>query len=260
VISAYFDESSDGKSGAGFFTVAGYVLTGSKRMRLESEWKRMLVHYRLDFFRMSDCNSGTGSFSHLSEQECDECARRAIKIARENTLHGVAYVLTQENYQAILQDKGFDCDSYTFLVWTALLHMAKWRDGNRPRHRLALSFEKGYSTQRRATELLEVVSGDPRFKKAGGATLTSFFDKAASYPGQAADLIAWHVRKGYTNTLAEKPIRRDTKALFDGLSVKTIHFDQVQLTILRDKFVRHSGTLKRASRILFNPNGPLLAE
>ena len=259
LISAYFDESSEGKAQAGILAVAGYVFTAARHRVFESRWGRMLAKYRLPYFHMSECNANSGEFARLTALECDDCARSAIKIARENTLHGAAYVLKQEDYRLVLQDKGFACDAYSCRLWSALLHMAKWRDNNRPNNDLHLHFEQGYSTQARAHELLQLVSQDPRFKQDVRMTRHAFFNKDASYQGQAADLLAWHVRKGYSNLAAEKAIRKDTLALIGGLSVKTIDFDRVQLTILRDQFVRHSSTLERASKILFNPDGPYLA-
>lgn len=101
------------------------------------------------------------------------------------------------------------------------------------------------------------MSQDRQFKESLGLTSHAFFYKDQSYPGQAADLIAWHIRKLYLNLGAGKAVRKDTAALLDGTIVKTIRYDSVQLHILHDQFVRHAGSLARAARIIFNPDGPL---
>ena len=262
LIRAYFDESAEGTAGRGFLTVAGYVLSGTKLQNLERDWKRMLAQYQLPYFHMSECNASDplkseNVFSHLSAQKRIDCAKKAIEIARSQTLHGAAYILREEDYQEILEGPGFNCDSYSFLLWTALIHIGKWRDQKKPNADLSLSFEQGYRTQSRADELLKIVSQDPRFKQDMRVTGHDFFKKEDSCPGQAADLLAWHVRKIRANQAEEKPIRKDSLALVEGVSVRTISYDRTRLMMMRDDFVRHSGSLARAARILFNPNGPV---
>jgi hypothetical protein len=262
LIRAYFDESADGNAGRGIFTVSGYVFSSSKLRALEKAWKRMLDRYQLPFFHMAECNADDplkpdNVFFGLDKNERIACAKEAIKIARENTLHGHACVVRQEDYRDILESRGFDCDSYSFLLWTTLIQMGKWRDLNRPRDNLALFFEQGYATQNRANELLQQVSQDRQFREGLGLTSHAFFNKHDSYPGQAADLIAWHVRKLYSNLETKKPVRKDTAALLDGTIVNTVKYDPAQLHILSDQFERHAGSLARAARIIFNPDGPL---
>lgn len=257
LIRAYFDESDDGVHGRGLLVVAGYVFLPSQMRKLEPLWRKMLVKYDIPYFHMSECNACDGIFAKSSDEECDLCARDAIKIARECTSHGVAYVMWQDEYREIFEDAGFDCDAYSFLLWTALIHVSKWRDANRPKSGLSLLFEDGYKTKSRANELLQIMSQDPRYKQDMRVTSHSFFNKDCSYHGQAADLLAWQVRKANSNQLAGKPIRKDTIALIEGRSTKTIFYDRAQLISIRDKFVAHSGSMASASRILFNPDGPL---
>lgn len=262
MIRAYFDESYDSNDRSGVFTVSGYVFTGSKLKALEKAWKRMLDRYELPYFHMAECNASDplkpdNVFFRLSEAERIACATEAIRIARENTLHGHVCILRQKDYRDILEGRGFDCDSYSFLLWTTMIQMGKWRDQHRPKHDLALFFEQGYDKQSRANELLQLVSQDRQFRESLGLTSHAFFNKDESYPGQAADLIAWHIRKLYSNLGAAKPVRKDTAALLDGTIVKTIKYDSVQLHILSDQFERHAGSLARASRVIFNPDGPL---
>lgn len=264
LIRAYFDESAEGTAGRGFLTVAGYVLNGTKLRNLERDWKRILFEYRLPYFHMAECNASDplkpeNVFSHLSERDRIDCATKAIGIARSQTLHGAAYFLKQEDYQEILERPGFNCDSYSFLLWTALMHIGRWRNENKPSADLSLFFEQGYKTQSRADELLKILSQDPRFKQDMRVTGHAFFSKESSYAGQAADLLAWHVRKLKVNEMAERPHRKDTLALIKDVSVKTIFYDRTLLMMTRDGFIRHSGSLARAAKILFNPNGPIYA-
>lgn len=268
LIHAYFDESAEEKVGHGVLTVAGYVFEGDGLRGLEDEWAKLLQTYRLPYFHMTECNRDDplpqeNVFSHLTKPERIQAAKDAIAVARKHPLHGAAYVVWQQEYREILEDGGFACDAYSFLLWSALLQVSKWCSANRPEQSLSLFFEKGYKTQSRANELLQFVTQDKivwRNKGRPPVISFSFFDKDVSYHGQAADLLAWHVRKANANVSAGKRVRKDSAALFEDRSIKTVHYPRERLIDIRDHFVLKSGTLERAAQILFTPIDPFLAD
>ena len=253
LIRAYFDESAEAKMGHGFLAVAGYVFNGAGLNGLEKKWKLLLRNYKLPFFHMAECNEDkpkpNNVYFHLTKQERIDAATQAIKIVREHQLHGVCYILKQEDYKEILEDDGFDCDAYSFLLWTALLHVDKWRKKYRPKQPLSLFFEQGYNTQSRANELLQYSTQAKNGPKINSHT---FFQKDASYHGQAADLLAWHVRKYYYNFSVGKPARKDMLALIKDRSTKTIYYDRACLQSIKRDFCKVSGDLKTASKTLFS--------
>ena len=252
LISAYFDESSESDAKNGLLSVSGYALDIAGLDQLIPEWQEMLRKYRLPYFYMSYCNSCTGIFSHLNEDECDQCARMAIRIARAHPLHGYSYVLDQSEYRAILQDHGFDRDPYSFMVYTAFVHVNRWVHENRPDHKIALFFERGYQTQKRANALLQAVTQD-KWRGKNRVESHSFVDKECSpEPTQAADLIAWHVRKGYENLRNGKAIRRDTLALIENKHTYTIEWTADRLRSIAAAFVQKTGSLENAARTIFS--------
>jgi hypothetical protein len=251
LINAHFDESSEGDTKNGLLAVCGYALDDAGIKRLIPAWKRMLDKYDLPFFRMSDCNSGKGVFSHLDPADCDKCARKAIKLARKYTLHGHAYVLDQTEYRQILEDNGFDCDPYSFLVWSSFLHVNKWVLNNRPNHKIALFFEAGYKTQKRAKDLMAASLND----KFNLVSRTDFVKKEDSEPTQAGDLVAWHIRRGYEHMRTKKSFKKDTLALIENKSIKTIHFNAEGLRKIRGDFEKKAGSLANATELIFSKVG-----
>lgn len=254
LISAYFDESSEENSKDGLLAVCGYALDDKGVTRIIPPWKKMLRKYGLPYFHMAECNSCTGIFDHVGDEQCDRCARRAIKLARKYTLHGHAFVLDQSEYRRILQDRGFACDPYTFMVWGAYIHVHRWIHQNRPDHRISLFFESGYKTQDRADELLKAISQDDWGGK-NRYTSHSFVKKEDCEPAQAADLLAWHVRKGFENKKNRKPIRKDTNALIEDKRILTIEWTAPQLERLRVDFCKTSGSLENAAKTIFSKGG-----
>ena len=254
LIRAYFDESAEATVGQGFLVVAGYVFNGSGLKELEAKWKIMLRDYQLPYFHMAECNDDKPKpdnvFYHLKKDERIQAATDAINIARKYPLIGVAYTLRQEDYKEVLEDQGFNCDAYSFLLWTVLLHVDKWRKQFRPKQSLSLFFEQGYKHQRRANELLQFLTQNTL--KRPNVISHSFFNKDCSYPGQTADLLAWHVRKANSNISAGKPVRKDMLALIKDRSIKSIHYDKARLQSIGSDFCRLSGSLEAASKTLFS--------
>jgi hypothetical protein len=251
LISAYFDESAEGDSQNGLLSVSGYALDMVGVDRLIPEWKQMLDKYRLPYFHMSECNACSGIYDHLDDDECDECARAAIQIARSHPLHGHAFAVDQSEYREIMQNHGFDCDPYTFMVWGIFIHVNRWVHENRSNQGISLYFESGYQTQRRANELLQALSQDQWGGK-NHVVRYEFVRKETSEPTQAADLVAWHVRKLYENIRNGKPARRDTQALIKDRRVLTIAWTAERLKKLRDDFCRKSGSLENAAKNIFS--------
>ena len=251
MIYAYFDESAEGDSKNGLLSVSGYALDAKGVEGLTAEWRKMLQQYRLPYFHMNECNMGNGIFKHLHDEECDQCARKAISIARRHTLHGHTFVLNQTEYREILQNQGFDCDPYTFMVWSAFIQVNKWVHENCPAERILLNFENGYKTQPRANELLEVISQDEWSGKNHLAG-HQFVSKSGSEPTQAADLIAWHVRRGYQSLKSGKKIRPDTMALIKNKKILTIEWTAEQLLSISEDFCKKSGNLENAAKAIFS--------
>jgi hypothetical protein len=169
--------------------------------------------------------------------------------------NGYSFILNQSEYREILQDQGFDCDPYSFMVWGLFIQVNKWINQNQPDEKISLFFESGYKTQKRANELLQVVTQDSWRGNKNRVASYSFVCKEDSEPTQAADLVAWHVRKGFENRRRGKPIRKDTQALFKNRKILTVEFTCERLKSLRDDFLQKSGTLENAARTIFSFDG-----
>jgi hypothetical protein len=252
LISAFFDESTDGDANNGLLAVCGYALDKDGLEKFTPEWQAMNALYHVPYFHMAECNSNCDKFAHLSLEECDKCAREAIRLARTYPLHGHCYVLDQSEYREILQDQGFDCDPYTFMVWSAFVHVNNWVGKNKPDHQISLFFENGYKTEPRSGELLGAFSKENWGGK-NKVVSHAFVRKEFSEPAQAGDLIAWHVRKSYQNMREGKPIRADSKALFKDRENWTINWTPERLRSIKKDFINLCGSLDNASKRLFDP-------
>jgi hypothetical protein len=211
----------------------------------------MLREYELPYFHMSECNAHKGIFQHLDKESCDQCARKAIELARAHPLHGHVVIIDQSDYRKILQENGFSCDPYTFLSWTVFVHVNKWVHENRPDEKISLFFEAGYKAQSKTNELLQLLTNDDWGGK-NRVVRNTFVGKEDSGPCQAADLISWQVRSLYQNDREGRPPRRDTIALLEDKKNLTIYYTAERLEAIRGEFQRLSGSLENATRSMYS--------
>lgn len=251
VISCFFDESSEGDSKRGLLGIAGYVFDDSGLQQLTTEWRAMLKTYNLPYFHMTECNSNSGVFGHLSAEQCDLCAREAIRIVRTHPLHGRCVIVDQTNYRFVLQEHGFGCDPYTFMMWVLWVQVNKWANENAPSEKISLCFESGYKSEKTASMLLSLLHEDSWNGKNRVVSAT-FKKKQESEPTQAADLRSWHYRKGFENSKRSHPVRRDTIALDQNRTNYSTLLNVKELTSLREGFVSVAGSLQQATSRLFS--------
>ncbi len=260
VLHVALDESGDGDAENGYLAVGGYVFKYPQQQQFQRRWRAMLKRYDLPYFHMVDCNSKRGVFAHLTEDECDRCARQAIAISRETISFGHAAIVSQRVYKTVLQDNGFTCDAYSFLAFVAISQIAKWRNAHSPKRRMNLCIEHGQESYRQAHTILSEMLYDPRLKSRFMVASHSWVKKEESVECQAADLLSWHLRSAYVNREKRKGTRRDSLALMVGQPVNITNLDLVQLEILRLKLEQASGSLHNAAKAMLEPLFPAIGD
>lgn len=191
VTQVYADASEIG----GYLSVGAIVFRKKYINAFEKEWRAMLRRYGLTYFHMTDCNAGKGEYSALSDEECDSCARLAIKIILKYASSGTIFSVKQSDFYEIITKKGISPNPFTFGAWRMLFDVAHWADDNDPSARITYIFEAGDDHQSDAnimfSSILEDAERCSRFRYRGHA----FLPKKTSLPTQAADILAWHGAK-----------------------------------------------------------------
>lgn len=217
VMQAFFDASERGD----FLVVGGYMFRKRHIKPFEKRWNAMLRKYNLEYFHMTDCNVAAGVHSHLSHQDCDDCARMAIQIITEYATVGITSGVDIPAFNDLIVQSGYMKSPFSISVHSAMMMCKDWAEQNDPSARIFYVFEAGDQFQSDANQILTAISEDPVRRKFFFYEDHAFLTKKGSKPTQAADIVAWHTRKQYEREArCELRLRGDFAALVDGVMTK----------------------------------------
>jgi hypothetical protein len=234
MIGAYLDESTDEKAQT-VFTLAAYMsMTEEWLYKFGPQWEYRLRKYNLEYFRASECENGSGQFAQFRSHPFpaplaleDKLQLKQIKtdfvdlLISQPYLWGFGVNVLVKDLQAVVQANPLAREilsdqpyliGYQVLLSRIGLDVKKFNDAQRPgfrRHMIAFVFDQPKKT--RALAQYE------RFQIANPESSTwmaslDFADDRKLYQLQAADNLAYEIRKDCLNDLAGRQ-RPERKAL-----------------------------------------------
>jgi hypothetical protein len=256
---SYFDESYADS----LLCVAGYCFTSRSARLIDKDWRHMLFHWRLPYFRMSACNARRPPFDLLSEDECIKVASEAISLIKKHATVGFAITIDEDAFHKIITDKGFVSTPYEACAWLGLA--AAWTELNRrvPVGGMSFFFESGFKHESQANKMMKRIFSVPSLKAHYAYNSHTFIDKSACRPTQAADLLAWQWLKDLRRKQKglKKP-RGDLFALLSGTPHHVLHLDDGELNGIVAMLNRQAGSPlgnEIGGIALRNPSSPLFA-
>jgi hypothetical protein len=239
---ACFDCSSDGKSDPHPATVvAGYVATVEQWASWEYDWRLVLAAFDVPYFHMREFNGFGGPFSSpkwRSSLYRAEFVSRLANVTTQWTLGSFAGRMEQRIYE----DANQLCEVERFLnPYAACGRDCAVRVRNFVRNELGSNFPIDFVFERgdqgvgmlnslmEQSELPHPVFKRPRFAK--NAQLDVNDPPAISL--QAADLLAWEVRRAVKDTANQKRLRKSMKSLQSArnLSWKDCGYEEIATLI-----------------------------
>lgn len=229
MVSGFFDESY----GDGLFVFGGYLFSKSGVIKFERAWKAMLKKHKLPYFRMSSCAHGNGVFEGMSKDRRAEVARNAINLIKAHAMTGLYVVIDEQTLKQVnLEFPLIGSDSYRLCVYLCMMCMRKTVNEKTKGQPIAMVFEAGHPSDGATGEMLgKMLSNDGLGSKYNVASYI-FAKKEQSVCCQAADLLAWQVRKHYADKPSGKAMRKDFDSL---LELDHISSDLDKQTISRVK-------------------------
>lgn len=228
VMEVYSDASENG----GHFSIGSLLFRKKNIKPFNKKWRKMLKKYQISHFHMADCNVGKGEFKGKSAQECDDCARDAIKIMLEFAQKGAIFSVKSSDFYEIIGKRGVMPNPFTLGAWFSIFDIRYWADNNDPSARISYIFEAGDEHQKDVNALFRAVREEPRRKAAARYRNHAFVPKELSYPSQAADILAWHGAKHQLRRERDKEefrLRGDFSAILDQLHVTDGHHERAWL-------------------------------
>jgi hypothetical protein len=207
-------------------TVSGYLFEKQNYLAFDAAMRAMLRKYRLCYFRMSECLAESGQFKkYRTTPQVEEVEREVIRLIRRHAVLGVGASVSESLFN-LLQPRHSEVlmgGPYTMLCQWCLAEMGKWAKENKLQREIAYFFEAGCEHQSEANARLNRISLEPKLKRQYRYASHSIVDKMRMRGLQAADMLAWFLRRESEDrgaSLAGRP-KRERRKDFQALIGRT---------------------------------------
>jgi hypothetical protein len=233
-LSVYFDRSAD----TGIRVVAGYVSTPEHWQNFQEEWLKWLARpqYRVPYFHMKEFAHSLGAYKDGwkgQPRKRREFLVGLINITKSNTFHSFRASVRSDDFRRFIKIRHMERlfgNEFTLCARACCRDVRKWAGANFPTNPIEYVFECGDEGKGKLVEIMERDGfKTPIFrpKMPSPADLQGIFT-----PFQAADFLAWEVRKSLGQVESEPgaqwdDVRQSFKELSSGLGSWSHHPEQM---------------------------------
>jgi hypothetical protein len=208
MIRAFVDDSGSGGDST-WYVLAGYVGTFCDWVGFESDWRAVLADPpRIEYFKASEAESLKEQFADFTRDQANARIDALIQVIGRHTQRAIIVRARQKDYNEVIKPNVPEIwdDAYHFLFpafISAVLAMEKYSGAGDPAE---FVFDRSQRLEKRAkiqyTQLLQI----PQYARMANV---SFRDEKGFLPLQAADLLAWQVRRAFCVTTEPRRARYD---------------------------------------------------
>jgi hypothetical protein len=222
-LTAYFDES-DGAGKLPITSVSGYVFEPERYCDFDDRMRELCAEVGIGYFRTSDCLHKSGEFKGFPKDVplFEDVERQVISLVRECALLGVGAAVSEATFNLIRPVEG--CPKilntpYSMLCNWCLAEIGRWAGESNFHGDIAYFFEAGNKFQSQANAGLQWASQEPPLRAHYHYSSHSFVCKKKMRGFQAADLLAYFIRREGEDAESQmrkgqsRPRRRDFQAL-----------------------------------------------
>ncbi len=199
MMEAYVDDSGTGDPPV--FLLAGFVGRAERWAEFSERWIETLWEPpRLKYFKMKEAAALEGQFKGWSELDRDKRLATLVNIIKDYVLVGVSSIVFHRDYAEIIRDKlTKETDSPYWLMYHSIMDtVCRWQIANGLRERINFIFDEQF----KQSDIVQATWGvfyeqmPDEYKKFLGGHPIHKSDTDAC-PLQAADMLAWHIRRDY---------------------------------------------------------------
>jgi hypothetical protein len=195
MLKAFVDDSGSGGDSP-WVVLAGYVGTVCDWVGFESDWSKVLESQpRIEYFKSSEAESLKGQFVGASIDQRNAKIEALIDVIGRHAQRAICARMRQDDYNEVIRPNVPEIwdDAYFFLFPAfilAVLGMEKYHGNSEPAEFICDSSQR---VDKRAAKLYHQLKQFPQF---AGRIIDVFFRSDKEFlPLQAADLLAWQVRR-----------------------------------------------------------------
>lgn len=239
MLQAFIDDS--GKGSSPVYVLAGFAATVNDWAAFSDEWQTILaLHPKIEYFKANEAAACRGQFNGWSKERRNERVNQLIAVIRERARFAVYSVVPHDTFKEVFKGKiakGMD-NPYFLTFFGVMQAMMKYQHLSGAREKVDFIFDEELITKqvRDAWDLF-VRFAPPEAASLIGSRPIERNDKAV-LPLQAADLLAWKVRRYFYDKYEEK---REPLWPWDDLSgIKTITegWDKERLQKMYERMLR----------------------
>lgn len=240
----YIDESESQK-GQEVFCLGGVVYETDKAKEMNIEWQKFLDTYKIEFFRMTSCASGSGPFIGKKRDIRLLAAKAAVKIINKYALCTVSVVFSKLSYAESMPNNNYFKTPISFSYYTAVTTIAELLGDQ---DTILFLIENGHPDQDSISSIFNDITKNDQVKKRLKYNAHAFINKKDCGNIQSADLIAWANGRIGEISINKNDDREFIEAIRKEISVKEIvcliedkHFPKIN-RYLRRCFLDSYGT------------------
>lgn len=195
----YIDDS--GKNDPPVFVLAGFLASAENWVAFSNEWRACLAREpSLEYLKMADANSRNGTFRGVAKDARDLKIRELALIAKDHVEFGISVAIPHAAYDAVFRGKWmkvFDTPyALAFYLIIAATHKYLAAAGNH--EEVDLIFDRQLDQEKLLNGAHSFVTdGLPQEVLNRFPTPPVFMDDKRAIPIQAADMLAWHIRRSW---------------------------------------------------------------
>jgi len=251
VVEAYTDDSGEPP----VFLLAGFVAHAGQWSKFSAEWQTALSKPpRLAYFKMKEAHALRGQFSGWSTADRDRRLAELANIIMDYASAGTYSIVRQDDYNALIRGKvAKPIDHPYWLMCHSIMGLVfEWGIDNGIAEQINFIFDEQHG---QSDQVLETYSAfydqaDPKLRRLFGACPVYLNDRT-TLPLQAADMLAWHLRRSYFEMERGVILRSD---IMDMLSTVNT-YKKVWTKASLEKFISSVETVGRQSgKVTFHEN------
>lgn len=244
VLNAFVDDSGSGGDSP-WYVLSGVVSTVEKWAEFSVEWEGVCKSEpRIDYFKMSEASAQSGQFAKFSKEERESKLEALATLIDRHVLFSKNVMVEQEPFDRILKPllPKTLATPYLFACGGMIVAVSSHEEYAGRSEKIQCIFDAQQKIGNRAARLYEQIVGIksklgkplPGFESSDLVILPNLFrDEKQFLPIQAADMVAWHVRRFWCRNY-RSPYHN--KLMPTSLRSQTLWLREARLRLMAEQF------------------------
>jgi hypothetical protein len=244
MLQVYVDDSTTDTGAERRLFLAGYMNTAERWVRFSEAWQAELdAHPAIEYLKMSEANNLSGQFRRWSETDRDEKLRGLARVIRHFGPRSIHSSISRSECKQILEPVapyGFSRPYFYCFQYIIISLANAFLEQGGPKVPIDFIFDEQGGVGDEARRVYRIIrDGQPAPVRAVLALEPIFRDEKLVLPLQAADMLAWHVRRNHLRDPNAFQVPSLLSA--DGYHMAS-DFDAAHLKRIADGYAKIPGT------------------